>query len=57
LHHWVVGDLSPALTGIDLDIPPSSSLALVGRSGAGKTRANLLPRFQDPQHGSITRGR
>jgi ATP-binding cassette subfamily B protein len=57
LHHWVVGDLSPALTGIDLDIPPSSSLALVGHSGAGKTRANLLPRFQDPQHGSITRGR
>jgi len=44
-----------ALTSVSLDIPPGATVALVGRSGAGKTTAaNLLLRFWDPREGSIT---
>jgi subfamily B ATP-binding cassette protein MsbA len=43
-----------ALTGIDLDIAPGRTLALVGSSGSGKTSlVNLLPRFLDPSKGRI----
>lgn len=42
------------LSGIDLMIPAGTSLALVGASGAGKsTLAALIPRFYDPQQGTI----
>ncbi len=44
----------PVLAGLDLTIPAGSSLAIVGRNGAGKTTiAKLLCRLYDPQGGSI----
>jgi ABC-type multidrug transport system fused ATPase/permease subunit len=43
------------LTGIDLEARPGELVALVGRSGAGKTTlVNLLARFYDPTGGHIT---
>ncbi len=48
------GSKRPALDDIDLELPPRSCTALVGRSGAGKsTLVNLLLRFMDAQEGQI----
>jgi ATP-binding cassette subfamily C protein CydCD len=47
----------PALHDVSLSIGAGQTVALVGRSGAGKTTAaHLLLRFWDPQHGSIRIG-
>jgi len=44
----------PVLVDVTLRIPAGQSVALVGPSGAGKsTFVNLVPRFFDPQQGSI----
>ena len=44
----------PALDHLDLEIRPGETVALVGRTGAGKsTFISLLPRFYDPQQGTI----
>jgi ABC-type multidrug transport system fused ATPase/permease subunit len=43
-----------ALDGIDLDIPPGQTVALVGATGAGKsTMAKLVARFYDPTAGRV----
>lgn len=45
---------SPVLHGVDLEIEPHSTVALVGPSGAGKTTlAALVARFWDPTSGRI----
>lgn len=42
------------LASVDLDIPAGSVVALVGRSGAGKTTlCNLVARFYDPSEGCV----
>ena len=43
------------LHDIDLEIPKGKTIALVGQSGSGKsTLADLIPRYYDPEKGSIT---
>jgi len=43
------------LHGLDLDVPPGTTVALVGHTGAGKsTIAKLLARFYDPTEGTIS---
>ncbi len=45
----------PILRGVDLDVPKGSVVALVGRSGAGKTTmVDLIGRFYDTKGGKIT---
>ena len=49
------GSLAEVLHGIDLDVPPGTTVALVGHTGAGKsTIAKLIARFYDPRDGQIT---
>jgi len=45
---------TPALAGVDIEVPPGATVALVGPSGAGKSTVfNLIPRFFDPQAGRV----
>jgi ABC-type multidrug transport system fused ATPase/permease subunit len=45
----------PVLEAIDLDIAPGRTLALIGRTGSGKTTlAALVPRFYDATAGRVT---
>jgi ATP-binding cassette subfamily B protein len=49
------GDGPEVLHGLGLDVPPGTTVALVGHTGAGKsTIAKLLARFYDPREGRIT---
>jgi ATP-binding cassette subfamily B protein/subfamily B ATP-binding cassette protein MsbA len=44
----------PILTNIHLQIRTGETIALVGKNGCGKTTmVGLIPRFYDPDHGSI----
>ncbi len=48
------GAESDALSDVSLHIPPGTTVALVGRTGAGKsTVVKLLARFYDPTTGSV----
>ncbi len=48
------GTETVVLHDIDLDVEPGETIALVGRSGAGKTTlCNLVARFYDPTRGLI----
>lgn len=49
------GKQSPALHNVSFEAKPGQSIALVGRSGSGKsTISSLLTRFYSPQQGQIT---
>ena len=49
------GELPDVLHDLHLEVPPGTSVALVGHTGAGKsTIAKLLARFYDPRDGAIT---
>ena len=44
----------PVLRGVDLQVAPGQTVAIVGPTGAGKsTLVSLLPRFYDPQEGRV----
>lgn len=48
------GSTRPVLREIDLNVPAGTTVALVGRSGAGKTTlCNLVARFYDPTEGAV----
>lgn len=47
--------MEPALTGLNLDIHPGETIAVVGGTGSGKsTLINLIPRFHDVTGGRVT---
>lgn len=49
------GKTSPALQNINISVAPGKTVALVGRSGSGKsTISSLLTRFYQPQQGGIS---
>jgi ATP-binding cassette subfamily B protein len=49
------GSPKPALTGISLDVPAGTSLAIVGATGSGKsTMGSLIARLIDPDHGGVS---
>lgn len=44
----------PVLTDIDLEVEPGETVAIVGRSGSGKTAlVGLVPRLYDPTSGTV----
>ncbi len=48
-------NVSPVLSGIDIDAKPGQVIALLGPAGSGKsTVVNLIPRFYDVTAGRIT---
>jgi ATP-binding cassette subfamily B protein len=54
VHFAYPGGVGEALRGVDLDVPPGETVALVGETGAGKsTVVKLVARFYDPTGGQI----
>lgn len=54
VHFSYNAEKGEVLKGINLRIEPGQTVALIGRSGSGKTTiANLLPRFYEPGAGQI----
>jgi ATP-binding cassette, subfamily B, multidrug efflux pump len=48
------GDGTPVLCGLNLALKPGQVVAVLGRTGSGKSSLiNLIPRFYDPQQGAI----
>lgn len=55
--HFSYDGKTEVLKGISLSIPQGQTIAFVGPSGGGKTTlANLIPRFFDPQTGTVKIG-
>ena len=51
---FVAGDGAEVIKGVDLVVPAGNIVALVGKSGAGKTTlTDLVARFYDPTEGQI----
>ena len=51
---WFAYNSEPVLKDINLKILKGQTIAIVGKSGSGKsTLADLLPRFMDPDKGSV----
>jgi ATP-binding cassette subfamily B protein len=49
------GAAQPVLCGVDLELEPGETLAIVGATGSGKTTlASLVPRLIDPTAGRVT---
>ncbi len=49
-----IDDPTPVLVDINLKVKPGETVALVGKTGAGKTTlVKLLSRFHDPTHGRL----
>ncbi len=49
------GDAAPVLHGIDLEVEPGKTVALIGHTGSGKTTlASLVPRFYDVSGGRVS---
>ena len=49
------GSPEPAVSGVSLDVPAGTSVALVGETGSGKsTIAGLIARLHDPTTGRVT---
>ncbi|MCW2921533.1 MAG: transporter [Thermoleophilia bacterium] len=47
-------DGRPVIDDLSLDVQPGETIALIGATGCGKTTlASLIPRFYDPEHGSV----
>jgi ATP-binding cassette subfamily B protein len=45
----------PVLDGVELDVAPGKTIALIGQTGAGKTTlTSLVPRFYDVTEGRVT---
>jgi ATP-binding cassette subfamily B protein len=54
LHFAYAGATEEALAGIDIDVVPGETVALVGETGAGKsTVVKLVARFYDPTAGAV----
>jgi ATP-binding cassette subfamily B protein len=51
------GSGDPVLEGVNLRVEPGEAVAVVGTTGSGKsTLLSLIPRFYDPQRGSVLIG-